>query len=118
MSPTFSLIKSGAVNDTSDPADYVNFPVNSNMTIVAYLCDTPNNCRYPHDGNDETFKGNEIFIELLDAAGNLIDTTFMASPPQGHVISFNAKKDRRYYVVVKAANTVGVNFYYRLVISD
>ncbi len=118
MSPTFSLIKSGAVNDISDPADYVNFPVHSNMTIVAYLCDTPNNCRFPYNGNDETFKGDEIFIELLDATGDLIDTTFTASAPQGHTITFNAQKDRRYYVVVKAADTGGVNFYYRLVISD
>ena len=100
------------MNDSTDPADFVALsfgPNDSTNGYIAYLCRAPDDCIQPW------YQGDEIYIDLLDQNELVIQTTNMALT---HFNSFQASQGLLYYVAVRALNTNGTDFDYRLVITD
>jgi len=107
-----SVLITGALNDSTDPADFVALSFGPNDSIngyIAYLCSTPDDCIQPW------FQGDEIYIDLLDQNQLVIQTTNMAAT---HFVSFQASQGVLYYVAVRALDTNGADFDYKLVITD
>ena len=107
-----SVLVTGTMNDSTDPADFVALsfgPNDSTNGYIAYLCRTPDDCIQPW------YQGDEIYIDLLDQNELVIQTTNMALT---HFISFQASQGLLYYVAVRALNTNGADLDYRLVITD
>lgn len=112
LQATSGVLVSGSVNDSEDPADFVALsfgPTESANGYIAYLCRTPDDCIQPW------YEGEEIYIDLLDQNELVIQTTNMATT---HFISFQASPGLLYYVAVRALNTSGADFDYRLVVTD
>lgn len=103
---------SGSVNDSSDLADFTAFSTQSFDLHAIYICRTVTDCTNPF------LQSNEIYIELLDQNGNILRTTDMMQSSNGHEIAFTPSQGLRYFVVVRALNTDGVDFEYDLVITD
>ena len=103
----------GTVNDATDPADMVAVAIQSaNAKIAAYLCPTPQICTVPF------LQTNEIYLELYDSAGTLLQTTNMMQTSNGHEIPFLPVIGAGYFVAVRALDTGGADFAYRLNIVD
>ena len=102
----------GSVNDATDLADFVAFSTQSDDLHAIYLCQAVGTCTLPF------LQSNEIFIELLDQNGNIMQTTHMMQTANGHEIVFMPSPSLRYFVAVRALNTGGVDFEYDLVITD
>ena len=118
MSRTVSLIANGTVNDSDDPADYHRFKAWEDIPLLFYLCDQADNCEFPTNGGHEYFRGDEIYLELYDGDGNLLESTFQNQTANGHEINFSGVAEQFYTVAVKAASTTGADFSYRFVLSD
>jgi len=106
------VLVNGTLHDSTDLADFVALSFGPNPSIngyIAYLCRTPDDCIQPW------YEGDEIYIDLLDQNELLIQTTNMA---QTHFISFQASPGLLYFVAVRALDTNGADFDYRLVITD
>lgn len=102
----------GSVNDSTDAADFVAFSTQSFDLHSIYLCRAVATCTLPF------LQSNEIFIELLNQNGNIMQTTDMMQTANGHEIVFTPSQGLGYFAVVRALNTGGVDFEYDLVITD
>ena len=102
----------GSVSDSTDLADFTAFSTQSFDLHATYLCRAVGTCTLPF------LQSNEIYIELLDQNGNILRTTDMMQSSNGHEIAFTPSQGLRYFVVVRALNTGGVDFEYDLVITD
>jgi hypothetical protein len=108
-----AIFLDGTVNDATDAQDTVALAVRSaNNSIVIYLCSTPQTCTLPFLQTDE------IYIDLYDQAGTLIQTTSVAQSANGHSISLLPVQGAGYFVAVVARDTGGADFEYRLNIVD
>lgn len=108
-----AIFLTGTVNDVSDPADVLALAVaSSEGLIAAYLCETPQDCTLPFLQTDE------IYIELFDQNGTLIQTTDMMQSSDGHSISLLPVAGLGYFISVTARDTNGSDFTYRLNIVD
>ena len=101
----------GSVNDSTDLADFTAFSAQSFNLHATYLCRAVGTCTLPF------LQSNEIYIELLDQNGNILRTTDMMQSSNGHEIAFTPSQGLRYFVVVRALNTGGVDFEYDLVFT-
>lgn len=107
------IFLTGTVNDASDPADVLALAVASSDGLIAvYLCETPQDCTLPF------LQSDEIYIDLFDQNGTLIQTTNMMQSTNGHSISFLPVAGLGYFVSVTARDTKGGDFNYRLNIVD
>jgi len=106
------ILFTGTVNDASDPADILAISFGEAGPIpgyVAYLCRTPDVCLQPF------YEGNAAYLELIDQNGLVVQTTEF-NPT--HSFLFDASPGMLFYVAVRAANTGGANFDYKLVVTD
>ena len=106
------LLFTGALNDVSDPADHIALSFGRDASIngyTTYLCRTPDDCLQPW------YAGDAIYIELLDQNGLVVQTTRMTPT---HYFTFQASPGVLYYVAVRAADTGGADFEYKLVVTD
>ena len=102
----------GSVNDSTDAADFVAFSTQSFDLHSIYLCRAVATCTLPF------LQSNEIFLDLLDQNGNILQTTHMMQSRNGHEITFTPSQGLGYFAVVRALNTGGVDFEYDLVVTD
>ncbi|WOH37663.1 choice-of-anchor Q domain-containing protein [Thalassotalea fonticola] len=104
----------GALNDVSDTADYYRFTTNNTSGLLSiYLCNSPDNCQQPF------YIGDEIYIELLDDQGVIINSTYSEQTNNNeHVFNITPVHGEVYDVRVKAKDTAGADFNYKLVITD
>lgn len=107
-----SLRITGSVNDATDTADFLAFSTQSFDLHAIYICRTVTDCTNPF------LQSDEIFIELLDQNGNILRTTYMMQSSNGHEIAFTPSQGLRYFAVVRALNTGGVDFEYKIVVTD
>lgn len=101
----------GTVNSDTDDADFLAL-VFEPSGYVAYLCATPDDCLQPWLQTDE------LYLELYDQNGTLIETTWMNQTPNGHAILLSPSADLQYYLAVRAADTGGQDMPYRLIVTD
>ncbi len=102
----------GSVNDSTDAADFVAFSTQSFDLHSIYLCRAVATCTLPF------LQSNEIFLDLLDQNGNILQTTHMMQSRNGHEITFTPSQGLGYFAVVRTLNTGAVDFDYDLIITD
>jgi hypothetical protein len=108
-----SIFLTGTVNDATDRADYVALGVKSSEGLVAvYLCRAVNECLLPFLQTDQ------IYIELLDQNGTVIQTTDMMQTSNGHEITFMPAQGLGYFIAVRTRDTGGEDLSYQLNITD
>jgi hypothetical protein len=107
-----SVLITGSVNDATDPADYFVFATESFDLHALYVCRTVNDCTLPF------YQGDALYIELLDENGVPLDSTAFAQTNNGHEIVYTPSPGLRYFAVVHAQDTGGVDFQYKLVLTD
>ncbi len=106
------LLFSGSLNDASDTADLVALSFGRDASVngyTVYLCRTPNDCLNPW------YQGNAAYLELMDQNELLIQTTSLLPT---HYFTLQGTPGVLYYVAVRAADTNGADFDYKLVITD
>ncbi len=102
----------GAVIDEFDPADYVVFVTDATDLVAVYLCAALDDCTLPF------YQGDAVYLELYDGNGSPLQSTYMNQSSNGHDIVFTPSPGSKYYVAVRAGDTGGVDFQYKLVITD
>jgi len=108
-----SIFFTGSVNDADDPADVVALAVqSSDGLIAAYLCASPQNCA------GSFLQSDQIYLDLLDQNGTLIQTTNPAQGATSHDIAWLPTPGLGYFVAVRARDTGGADFAYHLNIVD
>jgi len=108
-----AIFLTGSVNDADDPTDMVALAVqSSDGLIAAYLCATPESCAAGF------LQSDRIYIDLLDQNGTVIETTNPAQGATRHDIAWLPTPGLGYFVAVRARDTGGADFVYRLNIVD
>ena len=108
-----AIFLTGTVNDADDPADVLALAVQSfSGQIATYLCATPQNCA------GQNLQSDQIHIDLLDQNGTLIQSTNPVQGSSSHGIAFLPAAGLGYFVAVRARDTGGADFVYRLNIVD
>lgn len=108
-----AIFLTGSVNGADDPTDMLALAVQSSEGLIAaYLCATAQNCV------GQRLQTDEIYLELLDQNGSLIETTNPAQGATRHEIVFLPTPGLGYFVAVRARDTGGGDFAYRLNIVD
>ena len=106
------LLLSGSLNDASDTADFVALSFGRDASVngyTVYLCRTPDDCLNPW------YQGNAAYLELLDQNELVIQTTSMLPT---HYFTIQGTPGVLYFIAVRAADTNGTDFDYKLVITD
>ncbi len=102
----------GSVNDTTDVADFVAFSTESSDLYAVFICRAVGECTLPF------LQSNEIYIDLLDQNGNVVQTTNMMQTANGHEITFMSSQGLSFFVAVRALNTAGMDFDYEIIITN
>jgi hypothetical protein len=107
-----SVLIMGSVNDATDPEDFFVFTNQSFDLHAIYVCREVDQCTLPF------YQGDALYIELLDQNGSPLESTEFAQTNNGHEIVYTPSPDLRYFAVVHAQNTGGMDFQYKIVLTD
>jgi hypothetical protein len=106
------VLITGAVNDSTDLADFVALSFSPDVSAngyTVYLCRALDSCILPW------YEGDAIYVDLLDQNQVVVQTTRMTA---AGYLSFQGTPGVLYYIAVRASNTNGSDFQYKLVITD
>ncbi len=107
-----SIKITGSVNDATDVADFVAYSTQSSDLHAIYICRAVGACTLPF------LQSNEVYLDLLDQNGNVMQTTNMMQTANGHEITFMSSLGLGYFVALRALNTGSLDFDYELVITN
>lgn len=106
------VLITGAVNDSTDIADFVALSFGPDVSVngyTIYLCSALDNCTLPW------YEGAAIYMDLLDQNELVVQSTRMG---QTDHLSLQGTPGVLYYVAVRAEDTKGADFQYKLVVTD